>query len=59
VWRMICTDFYDGARYTAEHIPGARFTSYPTCGHVSVGHQKEVTSEVVALLNQRNSSGTT
>lgn len=24
---MICTDFYDGARYTAEHILGPRYTA--------------------------------
>jgi pimeloyl-ACP methyl ester carboxylesterase len=41
---------YDIARYTAEHIPGARFISYPSGGHLWVGHQKEVLSEIIAFL---------
>jgi len=41
---------YDGARYTAEHIPGARFVGYPTGGHLLVGHQEEGTEKIVAFL---------
>ena len=41
---------FDGARYTADHVPGARFTAYPTGGHVSVGHQEEILVEVAAFL---------
>jgi pimeloyl-ACP methyl ester carboxylesterase len=41
---------YDIARYTAGHIPGARFISYPSGGHLWVGHQKEVLSEIIAFL---------
>jgi pimeloyl-ACP methyl ester carboxylesterase len=41
---------YDGARYTAEHIPGARFIGYGSGGHVWVGHQKEVTAEIATFL---------
>jgi pimeloyl-ACP methyl ester carboxylesterase len=41
---------YPGARYTAEHIHGARFLSYPTGGHLNVGHQKEVWSEARRFL---------
>jgi pimeloyl-ACP methyl ester carboxylesterase len=41
---------YDGARYTAEHVPHARFIGYPNGGHVWVGHQKEVISEIAAFL---------
>lgn len=41
---------YDGACYSAEHIPGARFISYPSGGHAMVGHQKEALSEIVAFL---------
>ncbi len=41
---------YDGARYSAEHIPNARFISYPSGGHVMVGHQKEALSEVASFL---------
>ena len=41
---------YDGARYSAEHIPRARFISYPSGGHLWVGHQKEVMAEIAAFL---------
>lgn len=41
---------YDGARYTADHIPGARFVGYPTGGHLWVGHQHEVTHEITQFL---------
>jgi 2-hydroxy-6-oxonona-2,4-dienedioate hydrolase len=40
----------DGARYTAEHVPHARFVRYANGGHVWVGHQKEVISEIAAFL---------
>jgi pimeloyl-ACP methyl ester carboxylesterase len=41
---------FDGARYTADHVPGARFTGYPTGGHVWVGHQEEILAEIAAFL---------
>ncbi len=41
---------FDGARYTAEHIPGARFKGYPTGGHVWVGHHEEILAEIAAFL---------
>ena len=41
---------YESARYTAAHIPRARFVAYPTGGHVWVGHQGEVMSEIAAFL---------
>jgi pimeloyl-ACP methyl ester carboxylesterase len=41
---------YPGARYTAEHIPGARFLGYPTGGHLAVGHEAELWSEVRQFL---------
>lgn len=41
---------FDGARYTAEHIPHARFIGYPSGGHLWVGHQKEIMSEIAAFL---------
>jgi 2-hydroxy-6-oxonona-2,4-dienedioate hydrolase len=44
---------YDGARYTAEHVPRARFIGYPSGGHVWVGHQKEGSAEIVAFLKAR------
>ena len=43
---------YDGARYSAEHIPGARFISYASGGHLWVGHQKEVMAEIAAFLTR-------
>lgn len=41
---------FDGARYSAEHIPGARFIGYPSGGHLWVGHHKELMAELVAFL---------
>lgn len=41
---------YDGARYSAEHIPQARFIGYPTGGHLWVGHQREIMAEIAAFL---------
>lgn len=41
---------YDGARYTAAHIPGARFIGYDTGGHVLVGHQKPLKNEIATFL---------
>jgi 2-hydroxy-6-oxonona-2,4-dienedioate hydrolase len=46
-------DLYDtwaGARYSARHIPRARFVGYPTGGHVWLGHHAEVTSELRQFL---------
>jgi pimeloyl-ACP methyl ester carboxylesterase len=51
---------YPGARYTAEHIRGARFVGYPTGGHLWVGHQGEVWSELLKFLTaaiQRRADG--
>lgn len=39
-----------GARVAARRIPGARLVTYPDGGHVWVGHQSEVWSEVVGFL---------
>ena len=41
---------YPGARYTADHIRGARFVGYPTGGHLWVGHQHEVFGEIERFL---------
>ncbi len=41
---------FDAARYSAEHIPRARFIGYPTGGHVWVGHQDEVMREIMTFL---------
>jgi 2-hydroxy-6-oxonona-2,4-dienedioate hydrolase len=45
---------YDGARYTAEQIPGARFVDYPNGGHLWVGHQQEVMQEIVRFFREKN-----
>jgi pimeloyl-ACP methyl ester carboxylesterase len=41
---------YDGARYSAEHIPRARFIGYQSGGHLWVGHQREVLAEIADFL---------
>ena len=41
---------FDGARYTAEHLPRARFIGYPSGGHLWAGHQQQVLSEITAFL---------
>lgn len=43
---------YAGARYSADHIPGARFIGYPTGGHVWVGHHQELMSAIAQFLGQ-------
>lgn len=41
---------FEGARYSAEHIPHARFIGYPSGGHLLVGHYKEAMSEIASFL---------
>ena len=41
---------FDGARYTAANIPGARFIGYQTGGHVTIGHSEEIFSEIESFL---------
>jgi pimeloyl-ACP methyl ester carboxylesterase len=41
---------YASAQYTANRIAGAKFIGFDTGGHVWVGHNDEVMSEVVKLL---------
>lgn len=43
---------YDGARYTAEHVPGAQFLGYPTGGHMAIGHQEEISAAITAFLHR-------
>jgi pimeloyl-ACP methyl ester carboxylesterase len=43
---------YPGSRSAAERIPGARFVSFPTGGHLWVGRQSEVASLLTAFLNR-------
>lgn len=38
------------ARYSADHIPGARLVSFPEGGHLWVGHQDQVMAEIASFL---------
>jgi pimeloyl-ACP methyl ester carboxylesterase len=42
---------YKSGRYTAQHIPGARFVGYPTGGHLLLSHRQDVLSELNGFLN--------
>ena len=44
---------FEGARYTAEHVPGARFVGYPSGGHMLVGRDDAATEEIVTFLRER------
>jgi pimeloyl-ACP methyl ester carboxylesterase len=48
---------YAPARYTAEHIPGARFIGYETGGHLWVGHHREIVHEIAAFLTEPRTTG--
>jgi 2-hydroxy-6-oxonona-2,4-dienedioate hydrolase len=41
---------YEGARYTAAHVPHVRFIGYPSGGHLAVGHQQEIAAAILAFL---------
>jgi pimeloyl-ACP methyl ester carboxylesterase len=41
---------FDSARYTAAHVPNARFISYPSGGHMLAGRNAAASSEVIAFL---------
>src|SRR6266851_6620507 len=41
---------FESARYTAQHIPGAKFISFPTGGHLWAGHHAEILSKIAAFL---------
>ncbi len=41
---------FEAARYTAEHIPGARFVGFPDGGHVGVGHHRAVLDQIDGFL---------
>jgi pimeloyl-ACP methyl ester carboxylesterase len=43
---------FDGARYTAAHVPRARFIGYPSGGHMLVGHEAEASSRIAAFLKE-------
>lgn len=39
-------------QYSAEHIPDARFIGFPTGGHMLVGHQEQVSAEILGFLRE-------
>lgn len=41
---------FDGAKYTAANIRGARFIGYQTGGHLTMGHSPEILSEIESFL---------
>lgn len=41
---------YRPMRYSADHIPNARFIGFPTGGHILAGHQDQVTAEILGFL---------
>ena len=43
---------YETARYSAAHIPGARFIGYDTGGHLWVGHHREILAAIAAFLKR-------
>ena len=43
---------YAGSRYTAAHIPGARFLGYESGGHMWLGHHQEVLAAARAFLGR-------
>jgi pimeloyl-ACP methyl ester carboxylesterase len=51
-------DTYRNARYTAEHLPRARFVGFATGGHLWVGHQDALWQEVLSLLQQETAPAT-
>lgn len=42
---------YASAQFTADGIPGARMIGFDEGGHVWIGHNDEVMSEIAKLLN--------
>jgi len=43
---------YEGARYSAEHIPDARFVGYASGGHALIGHREECLFEITSFLEE-------
>ena len=45
---------YEGAQYTARHIPGASFVGFASGGHTWVGHHEEILSETARFIRPRS-----
>jgi 2-hydroxy-6-oxonona-2,4-dienedioate hydrolase len=43
---------YETARYSAEHIPGARFIGFESGGHLWVGHHRELLAEIAGFVKR-------
>jgi pimeloyl-ACP methyl ester carboxylesterase len=43
---------WESARYSCQHIPGARFLGFDAGGHLMLGRRAEVVAEVTALLRE-------
>lgn len=41
---------FANAQYTAKHVPKARLVTYPSGGHVWLGHDAEIREEIVGFL---------
>lgn len=50
-------DTYASGVVTAEHIPNARFVGFPTGGHLLLGHEEQVRSEVASFLAEHVAMG--
>jgi len=42
---------WENAQHTVSQVPGARFVSFPTGGHLWVGHDAQVRDEVVKFIS--------
>ena len=51
-------DTYESGLHTAEQIRDAAFVGYSTGGHMLLGHEAEVRSEITAFLNEHLHAGT-
>jgi pimeloyl-ACP methyl ester carboxylesterase len=45
---------YPGARYSSEHIPGARFVGFKTGGHLLLGHWNETIADISEFLDEHH-----
>ena len=41
---------FDASRYTADHIPGARFIGYASGGHMAIGHREKAVFAIGSFL---------
>lgn len=48
---------WDGAKYTASHLPKARFVGFPAGGHMLVGHTDAIQAEIASFLRSNGWPG--